>query len=143
MPVYEYRCNVCGRNAAFFYKTYKEYDAATSGNTQVCPHCGSQALTRLISNVAIAKPSRDYSKMSSNEMLSVMNGGDGRELGTMMQQLGQDQVVNDPAFADATQRLLKGEDPGRIEADLSDRQKSASTTPPPSAPATSSGDSTT
>lgn len=126
MPVYEYRCNVCGRKASFFYKTYKEYDAATEGHTQVCPNCGSRELTRLISRVAIAKPSRDYTNMSSNEMLSVMNGGDSRELGTMMQQLGQDEVINDPAFGEVTERLIKGEDPGRIEADLSDRASSSS-----------------
>lgn len=124
MPVYEYRCNACGRKAAFFYKTYKEYDAATEGQTQVCPNCGSHDLSRLISRVAIAKPGRDYASMSSDEMLSVMNGGDGRELGEMMHQLGQDEVVSDPAFGEVSQRLLKGENPERIEADLSDRQRS-------------------
>ncbi len=142
MPVYEYRCNVCGRKAAFFYKTYKEYDAATAGDTQVCPHCGSHELTRLISRVAIAKPSRDFSTMTSNEMLSVMNGGDSRELGTMMEQLGQDKVISDPAFHDVSKRLINGEDPGKIEAELTDRAKSTSTDTPASTPSTPSTSAT-
>ncbi|MFN8450718.1 MAG: zinc ribbon domain-containing protein, partial [Anaerolineae bacterium] len=102
MPVYEYRCNVCGRKAALFYKTYKDYDAATAAHAQTCPHCGSHDLTRLISRVAIQKPGRDYSNMSSDEMLSVMEGGDSRELGRMMHQLGQDEAVSDPAFGEIT-----------------------------------------
>lgn len=120
MPVYDYRCNVCGRKTAFFYKTYKDYDAALEGQTQVCPNCGSTELTRLISRVAIAKPGRNYANMSSEEMLSVMEGGDGRELGQMMHQLGQDEAVSDPAFGEVTKRLMHGDDPGRIEADLGD-----------------------
>lgn len=118
MPVYDYRCNACGRKSAFFYKTYKDYDAANADGTRVCPHCGSTDLVRVISRVAIAKPGRDYANMSSNEMLSVMEGGDSRELGQMMQQLGQDEALSDPAFGEITERLVKGEDPGRIEADL-------------------------
>ena len=56
--------------------------------------------------------------MSSDEMLSVLEGGDSREVGTMMQQLGQDEAVSDPAFGEITERLMKGDDPERIEADL-------------------------
>lgn len=118
MPVYEYRCNVCGRKAALFYKSYKDYDAATASHAHTCPHCGSHDLKRLISRVAIQKPSRDFSSMDSGEMLSVLEGGDSREVGKMMHQLGQDEAINDPAFGEITERLMKGDDPGRIEADL-------------------------
>ena len=118
MPVYDYRCNVCGRKSAFFYKTYKDYDAANAAQTRTCPNCGSKELTRVISRVTIAKPGRDYANMSSDEMLSVMEGGDSRELGQMMHQLGQDEAVSDPSFGEITERLMKGDDPARIEADL-------------------------
>jgi putative FmdB family regulatory protein len=118
MPVYEYRCNVCGRKSSLFYKSYKDYDAANASHSHTCPHCGSHDLTRLISRVAIQKPGRDYANMSSQEMLSVMEGGDSQELGSMMHQLGQDQAVNDPAFGEVTERLMKGDDPERIERDL-------------------------
>ncbi len=120
MPVYEYRCNACGRKAALFYKTYKDYDAATASHTQTCPHCGSHQLTRLISRVAIQKPGHDYANMSSGEMLNVLEGGDSREVGRMMQQLGQDEAIDDPALSEISERLMKGDDPDKIEADLGD-----------------------
>ena len=30
MPAYDYRCNSCGRKSTLFYKSYKDYDAATA-----------------------------------------------------------------------------------------------------------------
>ncbi|MEO8395817.1 MAG: FmdB family zinc ribbon protein [Chloroflexota bacterium] len=118
MPVYDYRCNVCGRKAALFYKSYKDYDAANASHAHTCPNCGSHELTRLISRVAIQKPNQNYNKMSSNEMLSVLEGGDSREVGRMMHEVGQDEALGDPAFGEITERLMKGEAPERIEADL-------------------------
>lgn len=116
MPVYEYRCNACGRKAALFYKTYKDYDAAVHR----CPHCDSTDLTRLISRVAVPKAGRNYANMSSDEMLSVLESGDSREVGHMMHQLGADQGLDDPAMQEVSERLIKGEDPDHIEADLGD-----------------------
>lgn len=116
MPVYEYRCNTCGRRVSLFYKSYRDYDAAEGA--RACTNCGATTLTRLISRVAIARPGRDFSRMSSDEMLNVLEGGDSREVGQMMHQLGQDEAVSDPAFGEVTERLMKGEDPERIESDL-------------------------
>ena len=127
MPVYDYRCNVCGRKAALFYKSYKDYDAASANHAHTCPNCGSHEMTRLISRVAIQKPSQNYSKMSSGEMLSVLEGGDSREVGRMMHDLGQDEAVSDPAFGEVTSRLMKGEAPERIEADLGSASANTST----------------
>lgn len=114
MPVYEYRCNNCGRFVSLFYKSYQAYDAAEKH----CPHCGSEALTRLISRVGIAKSSRSYANMDSDEMLNVLEGGDTREVGRMMHELGQDETISDPAFNEVTQRLMRGDDPERIDRDL-------------------------
>ncbi|MFO7320491.1 MAG: zinc ribbon domain-containing protein [Chloroflexota bacterium] len=114
MPVYDYRCNQCGRRVALFYKTYKDYDEAT----HTCPNCGSTDLTRLISRVAIARPSRNYENMSSDEMLSVLEGGNPREVGEMMRQLGQDEEGLGDTYKEVTERLLKGESPEKIEQEL-------------------------
>lgn len=122
MPSYEYRCQNCGRPVTYTYKTYKEFDEAQ----RACPHCGSADLTRLISRVAIARPSRTYSNMSSTEMLSVMEGGDSREMGEMFRQVGETVPGGmDAQFTETTERLLKGDKPDRIEADLQ-----ANNTPP-------------
>lgn len=117
MPAYDFRCNSCKRRVSLFYKTYKAYDAASEAG-HVCPNCGSSALTRLITRVAVQRPSRDFSKMSSDEMLSVLDGGDTREVGRMMHQLGQDEAIDDPTMQEVAGRLMKGDDPDRIERDL-------------------------
>jgi hypothetical protein len=87
---------------------------------------------RRIKRVAIAAPSRDLSGLSPNEMLSVLDGGNSREVGKMFQQVaattGED--LGD-SFNDAARRLTKGESIDRVERDL------AANTPSPSA---SSGD---
>lgn len=115
MPSYEYRCNVCSRPTTFTYKTYKEYDEAE----RRCPNCGSAELTRLISRIAIARPTRNYASMSSQEMLSVLESGDSREMGEMFRQVGETVPEGmDPQFVETTERLLKGDKPEHIDADL-------------------------
>jgi putative FmdB family regulatory protein len=114
MPAYDYRCNQCGRSMTLFYKTYKDYDAAT----HTCAYCGSTDLTRLINRVTVARPSRDYANLSSNEMLSVLEGGDSREVGTMFEQVGAGDPSLGAQYHEATQRLLRGESPEKIERDL-------------------------
>jgi putative FmdB family regulatory protein len=114
MPAYDYRCNHCGRSVTLFYKTYKDYDQATHS----CPYCQSTDLTRLISRVSLARPSRDYANMSSTEMLSVLESGDSREVGTMFEQVGAGDPGLGEEYNEATQRLLRGESPETIEEDL-------------------------
>ncbi len=135
MPSYDYRCKNCGRPTTFSYKTYKDYDAAS----RVCPHCGSADLTRIINRIAIARPSRDYSGMSPQEMLSVFEGGKSEEMGAMFQQVA-DTVPGgaDPQIKEVTERLLKGDKPEKIESDL---QASASAATPAASPPTSTSGS--
>jgi len=114
MPEYDYRCNQCGRSITLFYKTYKEYDESA----RACPHCGSADLTRIIKRVAVARPSRDFASMSSSEMLSVLEGGDSREVGTMFEQVGATAPELGEEFHQTTERLLRGESMESIERDL-------------------------
>lgn len=115
MPSYDFRCQSCGRHIVLTYKSYRDYDAAA----HTCPHCASTDLTRLISRVAIARPTRSYAGMSSQEMLSVMEGGDSREMGELFRQVG-DTVPDgmDNQFNEVTERLLHGDKPEKVEADL-------------------------
>jgi putative FmdB family regulatory protein len=87
MPVYDYRCNACGRSVALFYKSYSAYDRAV----KTCPHCGSTDLTRIIKGVTIPKQGRDYARMTSGDMLNVLEGGNSDEVNRMMRDVG----VND------------------------------------------------
>ncbi|MFN8449480.1 MAG: hypothetical protein U0521_13060 [Anaerolineae bacterium] len=75
MPVYEYRCNVCGRKAALFYKTYK---GLRRGDRRSCPDLPPLRQPRPDppdQPSGDPEAERDYSTMSSDEMLSVMEGG--------------------------------------------------------------------
>lgn len=123
MPSYDYRCKNCGREFTLFYKTYKDYDAAT----HTCPHCGSVDLSRLIRRVAIQKPSRDFAKMSSDDMLSVLESGNSRQVGEMFRQVAGDAPeAADPQFQEATERMLKGESLDSIEKDMGGSDSSGS-----------------
>lgn len=51
MPIYDYRCGACGRRSSLFYQTF----SAAAGAEPRCDHCGSEALTRLVSRVAFMK----------------------------------------------------------------------------------------
>jgi putative FmdB family regulatory protein len=95
MPSYEFRCATCERESTFFYKTYAAYDAAsTAADARTCPHCGSRALVRIFHRITVATPdARDYARMSSGEMLSVLEGSDRGEIDTMMRQVGVDPDV--------------------------------------------------
>lgn len=83
MPQYDYRCKACNHRFSVHYKSYGHFDKSTPR----CPACGSEALSRLIKNVAIPKSARDYGAMSSREMLSVLESGDERQVGEMFKQV--------------------------------------------------------
>ncbi|TMC53458.1 MAG: zinc ribbon domain-containing protein [Chloroflexi bacterium] len=45
MPIYEYRCEECGKRSSSLLSSYSSPDPA-------CPHCGKPALRRLVSTFA-------------------------------------------------------------------------------------------
>lgn len=114
MPEYSYKCRACGERFTLFYKTYAAFDESTPS----CPNCGSEALSALIEGVKIASPSRDFTKMSSGEMLSVLESGDSRQVGEMFQQVGGTDPRLGKQYHDATQKLLSGEKIEKVERDL-------------------------
>ncbi len=141
MPSYDFRCKACGERFSLRYPSVAAYDAAQQSDTPpACPHCAATDLARIITRVNVKTPSRDYSRMSSGEMLSVFESGDSRAVGEMFQQVGAGDPALGSQYHDATQRLLKGDSMDKVERDLSasppDSGSSASTAPPSSAPKT-------
>lgn len=109
MPTYDYRCKRCGMRFELRYRTYADYDAA-SGN-RACPACGSHELDRLIGRVALrGVNAHDFARMNSDQMLNVLEGGDRREVAALMQQVGADRALDDPALRSAVQGALGGGD---------------------------------
>lgn len=122
MPQYDFRCKQCKQRFTLFYKTYENYDSATPE----CPNCGHTDLSRLITSVAINKPGRDYSTMSSNEMLSVLESGDSRQVGEMFQQVGGGDPSLGAQYHETTKKLLDGKSLDSVEKDLQKDQSSKS-----------------
>ena len=46
MPIYEYRCQACDHKSSFFVRSVK------AGVDAVCPQCGSEDMSRLISPIS-------------------------------------------------------------------------------------------
>lgn len=112
MPQYDFRCDSCGQPFCLTYKTVAEYARAEP----CCPACGAEAVSRVIKRVSIAKVERDYSAMSSHEMLSVLEGGDEKQVGAMYRQVG--------ASAPPTQPAVIPKQTGNRNADSPDTSKS-------------------
>ncbi len=83
MPQYDFRCKACGRRFGLHFKSVAQYAAASP----TCPDCDSLELARVISGVAIPQAQRDYRKMSSNEMLSVLEAGEKQQVDDMFRQV--------------------------------------------------------
>lgn len=114
MPSYDYRCKACQTEFTVFYKTYADYDAAE----RHCPRCHSADLTRLIQRIAFRKPTRDYTRMSSGEMLSVLDGGDSRQVGELFDQVGGGDPRLGVDYHNATEKLLRGEPIDKVEREV-------------------------
>ena len=83
MPQYDFRCDSCQQRFSLRFRRYADYDRAAPS----CPACGSSSLSRLITAVSLAGLRRDYSGMSSGDMLSVLESGDERQVGDMVKQV--------------------------------------------------------
>lgn len=125
MPAYDYRCKDCGNRFTLFYKSYNDYDTAQPS----CPQCHSERLSRLISSIKVQNPSRDYTGMSSNEMLNVLESGDSRQVGEMFQQIGGGDPRLGVDYHDATKKLLDGESKDKVEKDLQSKSNTNPSSP--------------
>lgn len=110
MPIYDFRCQDCGQEFSLTYKNLRSYEAATPA----CPNCQSTALSRVIKRVAIQKPGRDYSRMSSQDMLSVLESGDAKQVGDLYRQVGVDPAAG-AALKDQSQTTSPPDKPARSD----------------------------
>jgi len=84
MPMYEFRCQACATEFSRFYKSRQAYE---QDDERRCPQCQSAALSRLIRQVNFRAMSREYGRMSSTEMLSVLESGDSRQVSELYRQV--------------------------------------------------------
>jgi putative FmdB family regulatory protein len=60
MPIYEYRCEECGKRSSALLMSYSSADPP-------CPHCGKSALRRLVSTFATASSSESESDFGGDD----------------------------------------------------------------------------
>jgi putative FmdB family regulatory protein len=128
MPIYEYRCNKCGRKVSVFWRSFSAVDESQAR----CTYCGSAKLSRLASRVRVIRGSSrsadgdampaggdvDDSVMSE---LSGLDENDPRSLGRFMRKMAADSGEDlGPEFSEVVGRLEKGEDPEKIEQSMGD-----------------------
>ena len=118
MPAYDFRCKSCGEEFTLSFTSVKAYADATPR----CPKCQSTDLSRVIRRVHVQAPTRDYTRMNADEMLSVFESGDSKQVGQMFEQIGGASPELGAQYHETTQRLLRGESMDRVEKSLQQRE---------------------
>ena len=115
MPIYEFRCNNCGKVNRFSY-SYSEYDDAQPR----CSKCESSDLKRLISRVALAKSEESrFDAMDPDSMLAGLDEEDPRSVGRFMRKMSQEMGEDmGDEFEEVVGRLESGESPESIESSM-------------------------
>ena len=114
MPTYDYRCLKCLKRFDV-RMSYSEYDK----KDVLCPHCGSNQVTRKIGRIRIAKS--DESRLEAMADPAALAGieDDPQAMGKMMRQMSS-QMGEDmgPEFNEVVSRLERGDSPDTIEKDI-------------------------
>ena len=107
MPIYEYRCNGCGRRVSLFQRSIQSEAAA------VCPHCSSRDLVRLISRVAVVRSEESrLDGLASDAGMADLDERDPRSLARWARRMGREMGEElGPEFDDVVERLEAGEMP--------------------------------
>jgi putative FmdB family regulatory protein len=107
VPIYEYRCNACGRRLSVFQRSIQGAVAA------VCSHCGSGDLARLISRVAVVRSEESrLGDMASDAGLADLDERDPRSLARWARRMGREMGEElGPEFDEVVEQLEAGEMP--------------------------------
>lgn len=123
MPIYEYRCQDCGRKVSIFWRSLSAVDERDAR----CDRCGSRRLIRLVSRVRVMRGagSGDFDAEGGDDALmdemAGLDENDPRALGRFMRRMAQESGEDmGPEFDEVVTRLERGEDPEQIEKSMED-----------------------
>jgi len=110
VPIYEYRCNGCGRRVSLFQRSIQ------SDATAACPHCASRDLARLISRVAVVRSQESrLDDLASDAGLADLDERDPRSLARWARRMGREMGEElGPEFDEVVERLEAGEMPDDV-----------------------------
>jgi putative FmdB family regulatory protein len=114
MPIYEYRCQDCGRKLSVFWRSRADVKPPT------CQRCGSDNMLRLISRVRVARSEESHLEdMTDDAMLADLDENDPRSIGRWMRKMSQEMGEDlGPEFDEIVGRLEAGQDPEEIEKSM-------------------------
>lgn len=85
MPIYEYRCRDCRRKSTFVTLS------VGASFERVCQHCGSAALDRLVSRVAIGRSEESrMDSLADPSSLAGLDENDPKSLARWMKKMGRE-----------------------------------------------------
>jgi putative FmdB family regulatory protein len=111
VPIYEYRCDGCGRRVSVFQRSIQSESVA------VCPRCGGRDLARLISRVAVVRSEGSrLDDLASDAALADLDERDPRSLARWARRMGRDMGEElGPEFDEVVERLEAGEMPDDMD----------------------------
>jgi putative FmdB family regulatory protein len=114
MPIYEYGCQDCGRKLAVFWRSRAD------ARTPTCQRCGSDNMTRLVSQVRVLRSEESrMDALSDESALAGLDENDPRSLGRWMRNMSREMGEDlDPEMEQVVSRLEAGQDPEEIEKSM-------------------------
>jgi len=111
VPIYEYRCNGCGRRVSLFQRSIQSEAAAA------CPRCSSRDLARLSSRVAVVRSEESrMDGLASDAGMADLDERDPRSLARWARRMGREMGEElGPEFDEVVERLEAGEMPGDMD----------------------------
>lgn len=118
MPIYEYRCNDCGRRVTLFWRSFSEIEETPPR----CSFCGREHLTRLVSRVAVVRSEESrLDDLADPSSLSGLDENDPKSMARWMRKMSQEMGEDlGPEFGEVVDRLESGQSPEDIEEALPD-----------------------
>lgn len=118
MPIYEYRCHNCQRRVSIWWRTFSEAETGSA----ICPRCGSEALSRLVSRVRVVRSEESrLEDLADPASFGDLDENDPRSIARFMRKMS-DEVGEDMGseFEEVVDRLESGESPEDIEQSMPD-----------------------
>ena len=121
MPIYEYRCEACGRRFSVFWRNF----SAVKEDKIVCKRCGSDDVDRLVSRVRVVRSEESRMEdLADPSAWGDLDENDPKSMGKfmrkMMNELGDEAGDLGPEFEEVIDRLESGQDPEEIEKQMPD-----------------------
>ncbi|MCW5976605.1 MAG: zinc ribbon domain-containing protein [Bryobacteraceae bacterium] len=104
MPIYEYRCEGCGRKVTIFVRRMGADEGVA------CPRCGSQKLERLFSRFAMARSEEArLERLADPSALGDVDENDPKSMARFMKRMGKELGEEaGPEFDQAVEELEAG-----------------------------------